>query len=82
MNSGYLKKFSHFIKLNDRKILVAVAESWKFVIVIVFVSVFAEMKLKVSILFLVLNNPGKSLFQQSYVVKSWDLSVTNLGFDE
>ena len=51
--SGYLKSFSHFIKLNDRKVLVAVAESWKFVIVIVFESVFAEMKLKVSTLFLV-----------------------------
>ena len=60
-----MKSFSYFIKLNDRKILVAVAESWKFVIVIVFESVFAEMKLKVSTLFLVLNNPGKSLFQQS-----------------
>ena len=55
-----MKSFSYFIKLNDRKILVAVAESWKFVIVIVFESVFAEMKLKVSALFLVLNNPGKS----------------------
>ena len=60
-----MKSFTHFLKLNDRKVLVAVAESLKFVIVIVFESVFAEMKLKVSNLFLVLNNPGKSLFQHS-----------------
>jgi len=51
-----LKSFSHFIKLNDRKVLVAVAESWKFVILIVIESVFTEMKLKVSALFLVINN--------------------------
>ena len=57
--SGYLKSFSHFIKLNDRKVLVAVAESWKFVILIVIESVFTEMKLKVSALFLVINNSGK-----------------------
>ena len=63
--SGYLKSFSYFIKLNDRKVLVAVAESWKFVILIVIESVFTEMKLKVSALFLVINNPGKSLFQQN-----------------
>ena len=34
--SGYLKSFSHFIKPNDRKIMVAVAESDKFVIVVTF----------------------------------------------
>ena len=60
-----MKSFSHFLKLNDIKVLVAVAESYKFAIVVVFESVFAEMKLKVTTLFLVLNNPGKSLFQQS-----------------
>jgi len=49
--SGYLKSFSHFLKLNDIKVLVAVAESYKFAIVVVFESVFAERKLKVSALF-------------------------------
>ena len=46
-----MKSFSHFLKLNDIKVLVAVAESYKFAIVVVFESVFAERKLKVSALF-------------------------------